>query len=443
MNKKLAVALTLSFALGIAGTTFAARPFADVPAKHWAYDAVASLAKAGIVDGYGDGTFRGDHTLTRYEMAMIVGKAMEKSDKADVQQKELIKKLSTEFADELQNLGVKVDNIKTKVDKLPQFSGEIKDRYRNADITNPAGNTHKWTSNKQIVAFDVNGKINDDWKYMIEWRSDNNTNQGAYAGYLSNDESTANYGSYVRIANVQGPVGPFNVTLGRQDYSLATGFLAGIGCGALQGAKVSFGNSVKVNLVYGRDFRSGKMFSSDGKQSFLATSDEFWDSTSDGNTMVTGGDVSIPVGTGTLKAAYFQTKNNDIHVTTKRWEAGYVVPFAHDYTFTGAYAKSDASVYNKGYMLQVSYKGADLNKPGSYGAWAHYLKADPSVIWDSISGVADWTYAASGSKGYEIGFAYVPAKNIKWDFYYDDIKATVPGDKSKTKFYQTQLHFFF
>ncbi|SDE42997.1 S-layer homology domain-containing protein [Sporomusa acidovorans] len=442
MNKKIAMALTLSIALGIAGTTFAARPFADVPANHWAYDAVASLAKAGIVDGYGDGTFRGDHIMTRYEMAMIVGKAMEKAEKADGQQKELIKKLSTEFSGELQNLGVKVDSVKTKVDKLPQFSGEIKDRYRNGDITNPAGvKQGTWIQHKQILAFDVNGKINDDWKYVFELRNDNKTNQGAYAGYLGNDESTSNYGSYIRVANVQGPIGCFNVTLGRQDYTLATGFING--ASTLQGAKISYGNTVKVNLVYGRDFRSGKIFSSDKKQSFLATSDEFWDSTSEGSTIVTGGDVSIPVGPGTLKATYFQTKNNDIHVSTKRWEAGYVVPFAHDYIFTGAYAKSDASDYNKGYMLQVSYKGADLNKPGSYGAWAHYLKADPSVIWDSFSGVADWTYAASGSKGYEIGFAYVPAKNIKWDFYYDDIKATVPGDKSKTKFYQTQLHFFF
>ena len=69
MKKSIILTLALVFVLGIAGTAFAANPFVDVPAKHWAYDAVAKLAQAGIVDGYGDGTFKGDKTMTRYEMA--------------------------------------------------------------------------------------------------------------------------------------------------------------------------------------------------------------------------------------------------------------------------------------------------------------------------------------------------------------------------------------
>ena len=56
MNKKLVMALAM--ALGISATAFAANPFSDLPAGHWAYGAVAKLAAAGVVDGYPDGTIR-------------------------------------------------------------------------------------------------------------------------------------------------------------------------------------------------------------------------------------------------------------------------------------------------------------------------------------------------------------------------------------------------
>ena len=64
--------------------------FADVPADHWAYDAVAQLVQDGVVNGYSaDGTFKGDQNLSRYEMAQIVAKAMAKSDAADENQLKL------------------------------------------------------------------------------------------------------------------------------------------------------------------------------------------------------------------------------------------------------------------------------------------------------------------------------------------------------------------
>ena len=76
MKKSLVFAMAM--ALGVTATAFAANPFSDVPAGHWAYAAVAKLAAAGIVDGYPDGTYKGDRTMTRYEMAQIVAKALAK-----------------------------------------------------------------------------------------------------------------------------------------------------------------------------------------------------------------------------------------------------------------------------------------------------------------------------------------------------------------------------
>ena len=66
MKKTLVSALTTALVVGAASTTFAAaNPFSDVPRDHWAYDAVAQLAADGVVEGYGDGTFRGDRNITR------------------------------------------------------------------------------------------------------------------------------------------------------------------------------------------------------------------------------------------------------------------------------------------------------------------------------------------------------------------------------------------
>ena len=77
MKKSIVSALTTALAVGAASTTFAAaNPFSDVPSDHWAYDAVTTLAKDGVIEGYGDTTFKGNQNITRYEMAQMVAKAI-------------------------------------------------------------------------------------------------------------------------------------------------------------------------------------------------------------------------------------------------------------------------------------------------------------------------------------------------------------------------------
>ena len=91
-----------------------ANPFSDVPASHWAYDAVNSMAEKGIVQGFPDGTFKGKQNVTRYQLAMITAKMIANVEqmggngsvsKTDLQ---TLEKLTVEFADELALLGVKV-----------------------------------------------------------------------------------------------------------------------------------------------------------------------------------------------------------------------------------------------------------------------------------------------------------------------------------------------
>ena len=111
MKKTLVAALTSALVIGAASTTFAAaNPFSDVPMDHWAYDAVSQLAADGVIEGYGDTTFRGQQNITRYEMAQMIAKAMAKTNVSGADQA-LINKLAAQFADELNTLGVRVSNL--------------------------------------------------------------------------------------------------------------------------------------------------------------------------------------------------------------------------------------------------------------------------------------------------------------------------------------------
>jgi len=124
------IAATIAaLAVGTASTSFAAaNPFSDVPQGHWAYDAVSQLAKDGVIDGYGDGTFNGQKNITRYEMAQMVARAMAKRPAATNNDKALIDKLSAEFGDELNNLGVRVANLEKNSDNV-KWSGNFQQKY--------------------------------------------------------------------------------------------------------------------------------------------------------------------------------------------------------------------------------------------------------------------------------------------------------------------------
>ena len=66
MKKTIVSALTAALVAGSVSTSFAAaNPFSDVPADHWAYDSVSKLASEGVINGYTDGSFDGNSTMTR------------------------------------------------------------------------------------------------------------------------------------------------------------------------------------------------------------------------------------------------------------------------------------------------------------------------------------------------------------------------------------------
>jgi hypothetical protein len=148
MKRLASLVLAAGFALG---TLFSmdressATPFADVPANHWAYAAIQSLAADGLVEGYPDGGFKGDRPLTRYEMAVLIARVIAKvqatmptgyASKADLDK---LQKLIDAFKDELDALGVRVTNLEDSLaalDKRTKFAQSIEFHgFMQPDIT--------------------------------------------------------------------------------------------------------------------------------------------------------------------------------------------------------------------------------------------------------------------------------------------------------------------
>lgn len=94
--------------------------FPDVPKDHWAYNYVKSLADRGYVTGYPDGEFKGDRSLTRYEYAAVIYRALQNGAPSDAD----MAKAVNEFGPELEQ----VQNIERfRVDRI---SGKDNDRHK-------------------------------------------------------------------------------------------------------------------------------------------------------------------------------------------------------------------------------------------------------------------------------------------------------------------------
>ena len=125
---KYLVLTTLCYALS--WPAFAAPLFPDVPDNHWAKDAVAALAAKGLVEGYPDGTFKGDRSASRWETAMIVARLLSKMEQAHATfatkaELDELRKLANALREELDALGVRVDNLEENVGRLDQRVTEL------------------------------------------------------------------------------------------------------------------------------------------------------------------------------------------------------------------------------------------------------------------------------------------------------------------------------
>ena len=393
---KKSLVLAMAMALGVTASAYAANPFSDVPAGHWAYDAVNKLAAEGVVDGYPDGTYGGDKLMTRYEMAQIVAKAMAKGANVD--------KLAAEFADELDSLGVRVANLEKKADNV-KVTGEIRYSYRDVD-----GDVN---GNESVLRSRlwVNGQINEDWSYtgMFE----NNQDFGNETG--DDDVSLAR-------AYVEGRVGGLDVVAGR--YNEVT-FSGNILDANLDMAKVSYGDKIKVSAAAGKAYDSVEVDEEAGK---LLDSDD----------RIYIGSIEAALGDVDAYVAYFKT-NSDMD--KEIWNVGASYGFG-DFTLSAEYMRGDKEHYanagKDGWWADLAWKGAEADQPGSYGIHAGYYDQSVNAY---IMPTTDAQYFDDGYKGWNVGVSYTFAKNIVGMVNYWDMESQTTNEDAQTIF--SELYFMF
>ena len=391
---KKSLVLAMAMALGVTASAYAANPFSDVPAGHWAYDSINKLAAAGVIDGYGDGTFGGDKLMTRYEMAQIVAKAMAKGAN--------VEKLAAEFADELENLGVRVANLEKKADNV-KITGELRYRYidQKGELNFDADDKNHSYVNDLRSRIWINGQINDDWSYtgMLQ----NTQNLGDNVGNEKTD---------FQRAYVDGKLGGLAVRAGRYNLVLADGNFYDT---RADGVEVAYGKDVKITGYAGK-------FAED-------TYVNGWD-TNGGNYW--GADVTAAIGKGLdLSAGYIDV--DDIEggygYDNKVWYVGAKYAVGH-VGLSAMYLKGDISdddgdKYDKdwqkdGYVIGLDYKGAKADEVGSWGLWAKYY--DQGFATYLAHTTDAHTFWGDGFKGYGVGANYTFAKNIVGNVAYYETK---------------------
>ena len=463
---KKSLVLAMAMALGVTASAYAANPFSDVPAGHWAYDSISKLAAAGVIDGYGDGTFGGDKLMTRYEMAQIVARAMAKGANVD--------KLAAEFADELDSLGVRVANLEKKADNV-KITGELRFRYVNQDGAMSKysdGRESKVVGNASNHVADlrsriwINGMINDDWTYtgMLENTQDLSDNAG-------------NEDTKFQRAYVDGKLGGMAVRAGRYNLVIADGNIYDT---RADGLELSYGNKLKLKGFAGkatdditvvpvtRTTYDDKVFTGDvtngGKYWGLAVEGEL----AKGLKATAGYTQFKDMGTGSVTVINPDEPFGKTDVDNGIWHAGLSYDIGH-FNLSAMYLKGDLSAdklndtqdgeINKaidqyldddGFVIGLSYKGAKAEDAGSWGAWAKYYDQGAQTY---VAHTTDAnTFGMTGFKGFGVGANYTLAKNIVANVAYYNTESKLmkelPGiaadfDRTKDHRFWTDVTFTF
>lgn len=256
-------------------TVSAANPFTDVSSDDWAYQAVASLSDEGVIDGYPDGTFRGDKHVTRYEIAQIVARLMAKEDTLNASQKETLAKLSSQYANELKDLGVRIAELEKKrgaTDLITELRVQSIDRYDNVfkgnvqkhneistrvrlnTITPVNDRVHLYGQLETIL--DMNGKESYDVN-RIDPKDKSQTKLRTGYGdgdfHLNRLWTTYHFGPKQDTTNL--PFGPSKNLIGIGQFPVKMGVTGYTYDGEVKGVFASFGDYLKggrLTLAFGR-----------------------------------------------------------------------------------------------------------------------------------------------------------------------------------------------
>ena len=409
MKTKVLAALAATMAVG-ATCAFAANPFVDVPSDSWAYKSVVELADAGIIQGVDGQYFQGNRNITRYEAAEMVAKAMAHMDKASVEQRALINKLADEYADELNNLGVRVSALENRVGNV-KLTGDARVRYIHQDSDDQGKgevkNDNSWSYRVRVRA---NAQVNDRTK-VVYGVSTNNVN---FADNSTASDSKDN-NIFTDRAFVDYNFGGNNwdLKVGRDEYDMgggrAYGFLYG---DTFDGAQLKYTNDkFAATAGYGK-FKEGVMGGDNGASAATKTGygelEGFF-----GGGRAAGSAVGVYYNdfSGNKSFNFDDAWGAYGSLNLGKWNA-----LANYEKYNSENSKADDPEV---WVGKITYNKANFATPKSWDAWVEYLNAD--------NGFGDETHAFIGStqswrngnllnnvKSWGVGADYTFAKNAQF-----------------------------
>ena len=428
MKKILALAAAAALTTGV--SAYAANPFSDVSTDDWAYQAVSDLSDQGVVEGYPDGTFKGERNMTRYELAQIIARLMAKEDQLNAQQQATLDKLANEYADELANLGVRVSNLEKKVGNI-SWSGDARMQYQrnrktniNLDKNQFYNSRHEdnWNGRMRI---NVQGQVNDQV-----------TVKGRFLNEMNFKDSEFSSTSMDKLHVVYQPTDKLSLDIGRTGVGLSqTGIFMdednqydGI-IGTYNNGKFSLSAGYgRVNGIY--DSEEHYLIWNNNAAPINYHNYENWFVKASGN-------IANRVNLSAFYTEYESKNDTELTAIMLKmyginskadnlaiWGVGAGIDLGGQLTLDGDYIKHADNLTDKAAMWTagLTYGEVDTNKVGTWTLGVHYVDTDPLAY---LGGISAWDMTdqleysmISGAKFWQAKAGVAVAKNVELDAYY-------------------------
>ena len=403
MKKQFAAIFAATAVFGVT-TAFAANPFSDVTPDSWAYQAVSQLANAGIVNGYPDGTFKGQNNITRYEMAQMVAKAMANQDRANAEQQAMINRLADEFSNELNNLGVRVARLEDRVGNV-KVTGDARLRYRDAE--------HEKSKFDARARVQFNAKVNDRTDAVVRLTSGNFE--------LGNSQNGGNADAQIDRAYVNHKFGErVSLKAGRFGQVVGGGLAFD---GTFDGAQFNAGND-KVN------FQAAYGYAVSGEAAGL---------TKEQNVTNTILNLNGKVGKHTMVGGFYDRVNQD---STNGYKNiyGFNADANFDKVWVGGEWLKDSHVdESQAWTAGLGYGDYNIAKKGSWDVKGQYFNAKANAP------IVDTTYNhlyTTNAKGWMASVNYALQNNVGLSANYGFDWKTQDG-ADLNDFYRADLNYKF
>ena len=441
MKKHLAV-LAATAVLGVT-SAFAANPFSDVTPQDWAYQAVAQLASQGIVNGYPDGTFKGQNNITRYEMAQMVAKALVRQDRVDAEQNAIINRLANEFSAELNNLGVRVATLENKVGNF-KFTGDARLRY-----TGTEDRVEKTDGEKVSLA----NKSKFDYRGRVKFEATVNDNTKAVVRLMGSKEfgAAGNPNTAIDRVYVQHNFGKYaTATVGRYDEFIGNGLVYD---DAFEGGKVTFGkDKLNASVSYGyattADYNLVLGETKDKAHTTAYATSLVQDEQRD-NAQVAVFQLNGKLGKVNTGAFYAKVNGTKLGL-----DLGKVASVDDSLDFYGAYANTQLGSkvavdgefarfkdlkHSKAWTAGLTYGNYNMAKQGTWSLKAQYTNLD---TFAPVFSSTFWTPYNQNFKTWSVQGKYAVAKNVGLAAY-TTIDAKDKQGNSVADFYRAELNYKF